>query len=81
MSRVENQRTGKIFVGGLAGTVTNYSMRVFFTQYGKVIDATVMNDRETGRSKGFGFVTFQEAFPAEQLVAIRHLDMEGKMVR
>ena len=36
-------------------------MKEFFTTFGKVVDATVMVDRDTGRSKGFGFVTFEDA--------------------
>ncbi len=43
-------------------------MRLFFGDYGKVVDATVMLDRESGRSKGFGFVTFEDATNADQLI-------------
>ncbi|KAJ3551298.1 hypothetical protein NM688_g4784 [Phlebia brevispora] len=57
--RQEHQRATKLFIGGLAGSVTSESMREFFSQFGKVVDATVMLDRETGRSKGFGFVSFE----------------------
>ena len=50
----------KLFIGGLAGSITSESMRDFFSQFGKVINSTVMLDRETGRSKGFGFVSFED---------------------
>jgi RNA recognition motif-containing protein len=56
------------FVGGLAPQTTAESMRAFFTKFGKVVDATVMVDRETGRSKGFGFVTFEDNSSDSQLV-------------
>ncbi|KAH8979871.1 hypothetical protein EDB92DRAFT_2118586 [Lactarius akahatsu] len=56
----EHLRNTRYFVGGLAPHSTADSMRVFFSKYGKVVDATVMVDRETGRSKGFGFVTFED---------------------
>lgn len=55
-------------------------MRRFFTAYGKVIDATVMIDRETGRGKGFGFVTFEDAVNAEQLVGKIGLVLDDKQV-
>ncbi|KIK71017.1 hypothetical protein GYMLUDRAFT_145402, partial [Collybiopsis luxurians FD-317 M1] len=58
--RQEHQRATKLFIGGLAGTVTSESMRAFFSQFGRVIDSTVMLDRETGRSKGFGFVSLED---------------------
>lgn len=55
-------------------------MRQFFSQYGKVVDATVMVDRDSSRSKGFGFVTFEDAPAVEKLVQIQNLELEGKMV-
>lgn len=56
-------------------------MRTFFSQYGKVVDCTVMVDRETGRSKGFGFVTFEDASNTEQLVGQPNLFLDEKQVR
>ena len=78
--RLEHHRTQKIFVGGLAPSVTTESMKMFFSQYGKVVDATVMVDRDSSRSKGFGFVTFEDAPAVEKLVQIQNLELEGKMV-
>lgn len=54
-------------------------MKAFFSAYGKVVDATVMLDRESGRSKGFGFVTFEDATNTDQLVG-KHLIMDDKQV-
>jgi RNA-binding protein Musashi len=59
--REEHLRNTRYFVGGLAHSTTADSMKTFFSQYGKVIDTSVMIDRESGRSKGFGFVTFEDA--------------------
>jgi RNA-binding protein Musashi len=55
-------------------------MRVFFTKFGKVVDATVMVDRETGRSKGFGFVTFEDNSNDSQLVGKLGLILDEKQV-
>jgi RNA recognition motif-containing protein len=49
----------KLFIGGLPPDVTDDEFRAFFEQYGAVIDSVVMIDRETLRSRGFGFVTFK----------------------
>ena len=55
-------------------------MREFFSQFGKVVDATVMLDRETGRSKGFGFVSFENV-NVEPLLGFGNLEIDGKLVR
>ena len=54
-------------------------MREFFSQFGKVVDATVMLDRETGRSKGFGFVSF-EGVNVEPILGFGNLEIDGKLV-
>ena len=46
----------KLYVGGLAYSVTDEELEAFFAEQGKVVSATVIKDRDTGRSKGFGFV-------------------------
>jgi RNA recognition motif-containing protein len=50
----------KLFVGGLPSNVTEDEFREFFEQYGTVVDSIVMFDRDTRRSRGFGFVTFED---------------------
>jgi len=77
--RQEHQRATKLFIGGLAPTVTSESMREFFSQFGKVIDSTVMLDRETGRSKGFGFVSFENT-DVTPFLGFGNLEIDGKLV-
>nr|ACU13140.1 unknown [Glycine max] len=48
----------RCFVGGLAWATDNYDLEKAFSQYGDVVESKIINDRETGRSRGFGFVTF-----------------------
>ena len=48
----------KLFVGGLAWATTDQSLMDAFSEFGEVSDAKVIMDRDTGRSRGFGFVTF-----------------------
>ncbi|KAH8741839.1 RNA recognition motif (RRM)-containing protein [Cryptosporidium ryanae] len=52
--------SGRIFVGGLHQQVTSSSLMDYFSQYGTVVDAIVMYDNVSGRSRGFGFVTFKD---------------------
>ena len=76
--REEHLRNTRYFVGGLSPATTADSMKAFFAAYGKVVDATVMVDRESGRSKGFGFVTFEDAQDTDQLVGRADLVMDEK---
>ncbi|TBU57851.1 hypothetical protein BD310DRAFT_928487 [Dichomitus squalens] len=77
--RQEHQRATKLFIGGLPGSVTSESMREYFSQFGKVVDATVMLDRETGRSKGFGFVSFENV-NVEPMLGFGNLQIDGKLI-
>ncbi|KAI4252965.1 MAG: hypothetical protein LQ352_003986 [Teloschistes flavicans] len=56
--RDEQERTSKIFVGGVSQDATEADFKEYFMQYGRVVDATLMMDKDTGRPRGFGFVTF-----------------------
>jgi len=58
----------KLFVGGLPNGVTDLSFLQFFQQYGEVIDSVVLVDRNSKRSRGFGFVTFADANVAASLL-------------
>uniref|UniRef100_A0A0E0BLI1 RRM domain-containing protein n=1 Tax=Oryza glumipatula TaxID=40148 RepID=A0A0E0BLI1_9ORYZ len=51
-------RTKKIFVGGLASTVTEADFRKYFEQFGTITDVVVMYDHNTQRPRGFGFITY-----------------------
>ncbi|TFK24203.1 RNA-binding domain-containing protein [Coprinopsis marcescibilis] len=77
--RQEHQRATKLFIGGLPGSVTSESMREFFSQFGKVIDSTVMLDRETGRSKGFGFISFEDT-DVRPFLGFGNLEIDGKLI-
>lgn len=65
----------KLFVGSLPWSITNESLAELFAKYGEVTEAIVITDRDTGRSKGFGFVTF-----AREEDAQKALEMDGKEV-
>nr|AFK35888.1 unknown [Medicago truncatula] len=50
----------RCFVGGLAWATDSRALEQAFSKFGEITDSKVINDRETGRSRGFGFVTFAE---------------------
>jgi len=62
----------KLFVGGLAWATDDEALRSKFEEFGQVEDAVVIRDRETGRSRGFGFVTYTGPDHADE--AIRNLN-------
>lgn len=61
-------RTKKIFVGGLPPDVTQEVFIQFFGQFGPIEDSIVMFDRETGRPRGFGFITFVSEDSVEKVI-------------
>uniref|UniRef100_A0A1D1Z8K3 RNA-binding protein 24 n=1 Tax=Anthurium amnicola TaxID=1678845 RepID=A0A1D1Z8K3_9ARAE len=50
----------KVFVGGLAWETQNETLHRYFEQFGEILEAVVITDKNTGRSKGYGFVTFRD---------------------
>ena len=56
----------KIFVGGLPYHTTDQSLKEFFQQFGNVDEAAVINDRQTTKSKGYGFVTMKDKAGADR---------------
>lgn len=63
--RDEQERTSKIFVGGVSQDANEQDFKEYFTQFGRVVDATLMIDKDTGRPRGFGFVTFDSEAAVE----------------
>lgn len=71
----------KLFIGSLAWGTTDDSLKAFFEQAGTVVSANVIMDRETGRSKGFGFV--EMGSDEEAKAAIEQLngkDLDGRPI-
>ena len=71
----------KLFVGGLPFSTTDEELAQVFSQHGTVASAVVVKDRDTGRSKGFGFVEFEndeEGKAAEK--ALNGSDMGGRNI-
>jgi len=69
----------KIFVGGLPVSLSNYDFRKYFESFGKVLESQIMTDRDSGRSRGFGFITFEEEKTASEVLLITHT-ISGKPV-
>jgi len=69
----------KIFVGGIPISLSNTEFRKYFEVFGKVLETQVMTDRESGRSRGFGFVTYEDERMAERVLKTVHT-IHGKPV-
>ncbi|PKI33679.1 RNA-binding protein 38 [Punica granatum] len=59
----------KVFVGGLAWETQSDTLRQHFEQFGEILEAVVISDKHTGRSKGYGFVTFRDPEAARRACA------------
>ncbi len=72
----------KLFVGGLSWNTTDDGLKEAFSRFGAVVEAKVVTDRETGRSRGFGFVTYQaEADGATAQQAMDGASLDGRSIR
>ena len=58
----------RLYVGNLSWDVDNFALETLFSEQGKVVDARVVYDRESGRSRGFGFVTYSSAEEVESAI-------------
>lgn len=60
----------KVFVGGLAWETKSESLRSYFEQFGDIIEAVVITDKHTGRSKGYGFVSFSSSSSLIMMISL-----------
>jgi len=70
----------KIFVGSLPWSINNDSLKELFAQYGEVTEAVVIMDRETQKSKGFGFVTFSTPESAQKALEMSGKEVDGRAI-
>ncbi|KAM0951381.1 putative RNA recognition motif domain, nucleotide-binding alpha-beta plait domain superfamily [Dioscorea sansibarensis] len=74
--------SSKVFVGGLSYSTDDHRLREAFSSYGEVVEARVIMDRETGRSRGFGFVTFVSGEEASGAISgLDGKDLDGRLIR
>jgi RNA recognition motif-containing protein len=72
----------KIYVGNLPWSVDNEKLEKMFSHHGEVAEATVITDKFSGRSKGFGFVTFNDDSSAQKAIAeMNDKDVEGRKLK
>ncbi|KAG4072476.1 hypothetical protein HA402_004408 [Bradysia odoriphaga] len=72
----------KVYVGNLSWNTTDDTLREAFASYGQVLDAIVMRDRDTGRSRGFGFVTMATEDEAKAAIeALNEQELDGRRVK
>jgi RNA recognition motif-containing protein len=71
----------KLFVGNLSFNTTEAQLRELFAQHGTVISAKLVMDRETDRSRGFGFVEMNEADAAKAQAALNGQQVDGRPLR
>ncbi|BCS24042.1 RNA recognition motif domain-containing protein [Aspergillus puulaauensis] len=72
----------KLYVGNLSWGTNTDSLHQVFSEFGTVVDAIVMTDRETGRSRGFGFVTFSNETEAEGAMnSLNDQEVDGRRIR
>ena len=69
----------KLYVGNLPYSTTDEDLRELFSEYGTIVSTAVISDRDTGRSKGFGFVELEDDAQAKAAIeALNGKDMNGR---
>ena len=72
----------QIYVGNMSYQMTEDSLSAVFAEYGEVSKVTIITDRETGRAKGFGFVTMNNDEEAKSAIeALNEKEIDGRTLR
>ncbi len=72
----------KVYVGNLPFTIDSEKLKGLFSPYGEIEEATVISDKFSGRSKGFGFVTFKDDKEAEKAIkAMNDKEADGRKLK
>ncbi|KAH9059000.1 hypothetical protein EDB87DRAFT_1624856 [Lactarius vividus] len=74
--------SAKIYVGNLSWNTNDDTLRQAFASYGNIVDSIVMRDRETQRSRGFGFVTYSNQAEADLAIErMNDTELDGRRIR
>lgn len=71
----------KIFVGNLPFSMTEQTLRELFTTYGTVQSAKIVTDRDTGQSRGFGFIEMPNSEASRAIAALNGKPLSGRPLR
>jgi RNA recognition motif-containing protein len=71
----------KLFVGNLPFSATEESVRALFAPHGTIDSLALINDRETGRPRGFGFIEMSNADAARAMQALNGKDFDGRALK
>ncbi|AMO57067.1 hypothetical protein GZ77_00915 [Endozoicomonas montiporae] len=75
------QQKNKLFIGNLAFSATEQELEEAFGAFGEIQEAKIILDRETGRSRGFAFVTFASDSDANEALALDGQNLSGRDMR
>ena len=70
----------KLFIGGLSWETTIDGLQRYFSRFGEVVDSVVMKNPDTGRSRGFGFVTFSDPANVDAVLNSGPHQLDGRTV-
>ncbi|MBO4319096.1 MAG: RNA-binding protein [Treponema sp.] len=72
----------KLYVGNLSYSTDKDTLQNLFSEYGNIVSSTVITDKQTGNSKGFGFVEFEDELCAKKAVsALNGREVDGRRIR
>ena len=77
---MEPEQFRKVFIGGLSYKTDDETLKNYFTKYGELVDYVVMKDSQSGRSRGFGFVTYSYSSMVDELMKNRPHIIDGRQV-
>jgi len=72
--------SNKLYVGKLAWETDSTKLEEAFAKYGEITEAKVIIDRDTGRSRGFGFVTFANTEDAQRALEMDGQELDGRVI-
>ncbi|GLT25688.1 hypothetical protein SLA2020_008000 [Shorea laevis] len=76
------EESNRVYVGNLAWGVDDLALQTLFSEQGKVVEARVVYDRDSGRSRGFGFVTYSSAEEVNSAIeSLNGVDLAGRAIR
>jgi hypothetical protein len=76
----ESDAAVKLFIGGLSAETRDHDIRTHFSQFGDLLDASVVMDKKTGISRGFGFCSFRDPVAGERVMSQRQHIINGQSV-